>query len=344
MRKWFYHALFWIVLFLIWDRLFYFYVDNQANSVYFSLLDVSLVMAGFYLLYLWVMPDYLRRKNLARLLLQAVLIVGILGGLDALLMLLFLRHMLVPIHFNFTWNYSDLEYNRFFIAGAGGLGGCFVKLALDRLELSRKMAAIAKERSQAELTYLKAQLNPHFLFNSLNSLYAQLELDNGGAKRTLAAIADLLRYQLYECNAELIPLEKELAYLENYISLQRMRLDNCRVDWLSEGEPAGLLIAPLLLIPFVENAFKHVSDHPDGANRITIRLALSGRQLSFHCSNTINPECSGPKTHRGLGLANARQRLALIYGNDHLLEQETTDHRYNIRLTLNLSHAELSDR
>ena len=338
MRRVVLHVCFWIVFYFMWNRIVNFYVSDVMNRLYFSALDVSLIVIAFYIIYGYVMPDYLRRKSMATLILLCVLLTVSLAGVYSWIMGVFLHHRLVPIHFDFSWDYTDLQYNRFFIALLGVLAGCFVKLAMDRLEVGRKMEIMEKERSQAELTYLKAQINPHFLFNSLNSLYTQLEINSEEAKGTLVSLADLLRYQLYECNTDLISVAKEFAYLENYFNLQKIRKDNCNAVLLIDGNYENLLIAPLLLIPFVENAFKYVSDYDDRGNCIKAGIGLAGSAMTFYCNNTVDPAGQQPtgKMKTGIGLINVRKRLELIYGNRYKLKEGMNDGLYQVTLTLNL--------
>lgn len=338
MRKFLLHFFFWIVFFLMWNRIVNFYVSDTVNRLYFSVLDVTLIVCSFYSIYLYIMPDYLRRKKIATLLLLSFLLTILLAGIYSWIMGVFLHHGLVPIHFDFSWDYTDLQYNRFFIALLGVLAGCFVKLAVDRIEVGRRMEIMEKEKSQAELIYLKAQINPHFLFNSLNSLYTQLELNLEEAKGTLVSIADLLRYQLYECNADLIPIDKELAYLENYFNLQNIRKDNCNAHFSIEGDHTNFLIAPFLLIPFVENAFKYVSDYDDQENFIKIGLYFVNSELNFSCINTFDVKSrqQSDNVDKGIGLINVKKRLELIYSNRFRLKEEINKETYQVTLTLNL--------
>ncbi|HWK04790.1 MAG TPA: sensor histidine kinase [Puia sp.] len=301
-------------------------------------MDVSLIAFAFYIIYVYVMPDYLRRKRIGTLILLSILLTILLAGIYSWVMGVFLHHGLVPIHFYFSWDYTDMQYNRFFIALIGVLAGCFVKLAVDRLEVGRRMETMEKEKSLAELTYLKAQINPHFLFNSLNSLYAQLELNPEGAKGTLVSLADLLRYQLYECNTDFIPVAKELAYLKNYFSLQNIRCDNCSANLLIKGDCEDLRIAPFLLIPFVENAFKYVSDYDDQENFIKVEVDFVKSELNFVCINTFDVKSyqQTDNMNKGIGLINVKKRLELIYGNKFKLEEGINNGSYYVTLTLNL--------
>lgn len=329
MRKFWVHTGFWLVFFLMWNRLLYFYVNNEWNRLYFSALDIGLILLAFYTVYAYLMPDYFRRKRLSRLIILSVLLILGLAGLAAWIMGLLLQNMIVPIHFDFSWTYKDMQYNRLFMALLGVLAGIFVKLALDRFELRRRLSALEQERSTAELTYLKAQLNPHFLFNSLNSLYSQLELGTGDPKQTLSALADMLRYQLYDSGQDLASLNKELAYLADYIALQKLRLDNCTVTYSVAGDIASQEIAPLLLITFVENAFKHVSDNLT-ENFIDIRVRISEGQLHFSCQNSFEADSIG----KGIGLENVHKRLSLIYGERQRLQINKENKIYQIELSL----------
>lgn len=316
----------------------YFYVSNQVNRIYFSALDTGTVILAFYIIYLYMMPYYFKRKNIWVLILSSVTLILVLSGVFSWVMWIFLQHNLVPIHFEFSWNYKDLQLNRFFIVLAGVLGGCFVKLAIDRFEGEKRMDTMEKEKSLAELNYLKAQLNPHFLFNSLNSLYTQLEMGSGDAKATLASIADLLRYQLYECIDDFIAVDKEIAYLRNYFILQSLRKDNCKAEMIVNEPQANLLIAPLLLIPFIENAFKYVADSDGQENFIRVNLTFNEDILLFHCINTVDqPELSlSSAADNGIGLVNVQKRLDLIYKNRHQLKAGIANERYEVLLTLEL--------
>lgn len=338
MRKFFWHFFFWVVFFLMWNQIVNFYVSDDLNRLYFSLLDVSLIICSFYIVYLFIMPDYFRRKKIGTLILFSGILVILLAVIYAWIMGIFLHHGVVPIHFDFSWDYTDLQYNRFFVALLGVLAGCFVKLAVDRLEVGRRMEIMEKERSQAELTYLKAQINPHFLFNSLNSLYTQLECNSGEAKTTLVSIADLLRYQLYECNADLISIAKELAYLENYFALQNIRKDNCRAELLIGTCDVNLLIAPFLLMPFIENAFKYVSDYDGQDNFIKVTINFVNSELNFYCDNTFDSKSypQGDNINKGIGLINVKKRLELMYGNRYRLKEKMDKGVYHVALTLNL--------
>ncbi len=196
-------------------------------------------------------------------------------------------------------------------------------------ELIRK---IQIEKLNTELDYLKAQINPHFLFNSINTIYFQIDKHNNTARETLLTFSEMLRYQLYECNGQEIAVEKEVNYLRNYAELQRLRKDeNYRISFHCEAEVANFTIVPLLLIPFVENAFKHVSH--SSANEVRVTLARTGNVFHMQVFNTKEER---PAEAGGIGLKNVRRRLELLYPGRHELAMRETAGTFEIDLRLKI--------
>jgi two-component system, LytTR family, sensor kinase len=200
-------------------------------------------------------------------------------------------------------------------------------------ELIRKMEI---EKLSSELDYLRAQINPHFVFNSINTVYFQIDKQNVDARDSLSAFSDLLRYQLYECNGNEIPIEKEIVYLQNYIELQRKRKDeNYNISFLAGDNLNGFTISPLLLIPFVENAFKHVSHYSCGNQvRIMARRRNDSFELSVFNTKERKATLNG---HDGIGLKNAKRRLELLYKNRHKLIIDDEGDSYEVNLSLKIS-------
>ena len=197
-------------------------------------------------------------------------------------------------------------------------------------ELIRKMEI---EKLSSELEYLKAQINPHFVFNSINTIYFQIDKQNIPARESLSAFSEMLRYQLYECNGKEIAIEKELMYLKNYVSLQRMRKDeNYAISFVVEENVSGFTISPLLLIPFVENAFKHISHHPH-KNEVRIKIARHDDRVELSVFNTKGSKAI-TNDHQGIGLKNVKRRLELLYENRHELAIDDKTDSYEVHLTL----------
>lgn len=196
-----------------------------------------------------------------------------------------------------------------------------------------QLRQIAFDQVNTELAYLRAQINPHFLFNSINTIYFQIDKENHTARQMLSVFSDMLRYQLYECNEGLIPIEKEVEYLRNYVELQRMRKDeHYKISFYAGPGLRGFRIAPLLLLPFVENAFKHISHSPDG-NSIDIELRFSEGMFRLNVVNSTEP---AGRAVGGIGLRNVRRRLDLLYPGQHELLLQHGDGWYRVQLAIRL--------
>lgn len=196
-----------------------------------------------------------------------------------------------------------------------------------------QMRKIEMEKLNTELEYLRAQINPHFLFNSINTIYFQIDKQNQQARDTLEKFSEMLRYQLYDCSGNQIEIEKEVNYLRNYIELQKLRFGSRYEVRVSVGENMnGFTIPPLLLIPFVENAFKHVSHFTDRPNEIRIELSRLTSQLFFKIVNTVEPQAL--KQEGGIGVKNVSRRLELLYSNQHTLTIEHGSSVYSVSLQI----------
>ena len=187
---------------------------------------------------------------------------------------------------------------------------------------------------QRHLSQLKAQIQPHFLFNTLNSIYALAVRQDDRTADTIVQLSEFLRYVVAQQGSnEPVELRRELEYIENYLALQRARLrDSVRVDYRVRGDPAGMTIAPLLLITYVENAFKH-GVSPEEPSEINIEVDIGGGRVTLRVVNTI-VAIRFREADSGVGLENTRQRLKLLYPGRHELTIDKTDDRYGVTLTI----------
>ncbi len=215
-----------------------------------------------------------------------------------------------------------------------------IKLTKSWIQSTRRQQLLEREKLETELKFLRSQFNPHFLFNTINSIFFLIHKNPDMATSALAKFSDLLRFQLYECNEMQIPLENELRYLDNFIELQKLRQNrnvNVSIDIDSQVK-IKLAIAPFVLITFTENAFKHVSDHIDRPNWIRIALRLNGFHLQFKISNTLTTQSEKDVvTFGGLGLANIKRRLDLIYPGQYQLNIEHNAGSFEVELSLKLT-------
>ena len=216
-----------------------------------------------------------------------------------------------------------------------------IKLAKNWLESQNRTRQIEREKLETELKFLRSQFNPHFLFNTINSVHTLINRNPVMATETLTRFSDLLRYQLYECNEHYISLDKELDYLKSYVDLEEIRLnDNYEINLKAEGTAENLIIAPFVLIPFLENAFKHVSHHSKQVNWINIDIQIKDQTLFLAVSNSTSEKyksASVDEGDQGIGLPNVQRRLALLYPGAHSLEIIDDDQNYSVFLQLQLS-------
>ncbi|MBB1284147.1 histidine kinase [Flavisolibacter sp. BT320] len=216
------------------------------------------------------------------------------------------------------------------------IAGMAVKLLTDYNAAQKRLLQIAREKAETELNFLKSQINPHFLFNSLNAVYFLIDKNNAEARRALHKFSEMLRYQLYEVKDVKIDIEKEISYLQDYIGLQQLRIENCDVTVQIEPSVKGFAIEPLLLLPFVENSFKHLSHFSNGSrNTVSIALTRKNGEMQFSIQNTTEAKVSS-QPYGGIGLTNVKRRLELLYPQKHQLEVAETDGWYRVQLKLKL--------
>ncbi|WP_245564923.1 sensor histidine kinase [Spirosoma panaciterrae] len=215
-----------------------------------------------------------------------------------------------------------------------------IKLTKNWIQTRQRQQLLETEKLETELKFLRNQFNPHFLFNTINSIFFLIHKNPDMASDSLAKFSELLRYQLYECNDQQIPLGKEISYLQNFIELQKLRQSGnmeVTVD-LDSTYTDHLAIAPFIVMTFVENAFKHVSRHSDRANWIRIQLILDGSCLTLFVANSLAAEQGNEVVkYGGIGLQNVQRRLDLLYAGQYSLTIQHDTTSFNVALRLNLA-------
>lgn len=198
----------------------------------------------------------------------------------------------------------------------------------------RELEEAQRKSTEAELVWLKNQLNPHFLFNSLNNISSLTQIDPDQAQEAIAQLSDLLRYALYESQKPLVPLAGEVEFMQNYIAMMKLRCsDKTEVNEDFRIGTGHEQIAPLLFVSFIENAFKHgtSSNH---ASRISVRLHASDGKIVFDCRNTNFPKGESDHSGSGIGLENTRRRLDLCYPGKYVWEQKIENEDYCIKIEI----------
>lgn len=193
-----------------------------------------------------------------------------------------------------------------------------------------------KLQREMELNYLKEQVNPHFLFNSLNSIYSLSRQQSPETSTVVMQLSELMRYQLESAKKDTVLVKQELEFVENYLLLEEKRLGTrCTIEFLIEGEPSDHSLAPMLLIPFVENAVKHGAQSTNEPSSIEVTATMSDAILHFSVINS-KPATVPPSKREGMGLENVKRRLQLLYPNAHVLQIENLEDQYQVRLTIDL--------
>lgn len=203
-------------------------------------------------------------------------------------------------------------------------------------QLKQQLKDEKAKNTEAELAWLKNQINPHFLFNTLNNISSLTQIDADAAQDAIAQLSDLLRYAMYETNKNTVPLGGEVEFMHNYIELMKLRCnEQTSVNYQLSTDSEQVEVAPLLFISLIENAFKHgVSSGRPSA--ISIKLEQHQGQLTFICDNTNYPKNDKDRSGSGIGIENTRRRLELMYADRYEWEQTLEDNIYHVMIKLKL--------
>ena len=328
------HVLLWLLLFGLWFMLRYEGYATPALAFKITFVKILDLMLMVYVTNYLLIPFLLYKKRYG---LFVLLFIGMILTSSITKMYIIGQLAHDPAFFNIGGNLKARIYDNviphFFLV----IAGAAFKLMFDQFRLQKKMTELAKEKAEAELNFLKSQINPHFLFNSLNSVYFLIDKNNADARKALHKFSDMLRFQLYEANGEKIPIEKEINYLQDYVHLQQLRKDeNYKVQFNCSPEVKEFSIEPLLLIPFVENAFKHISHKTDGSNFVKLDMARSNGYFEFTVENSQEKGIYTTEQHGGIGMNNVKRRLELLYPDTHKLNVDDNPDTFKINLKLKI--------
>lgn len=289
-----------------------------------------------YLNYFVFLPRFLKHKNLWRYLAEFALPFALVMlariNFDRFLMDGFSHHEEYLYRTRFVVQVITVN---FFIV----IFVAMLRFAEAWLELEAKRKEVENERLTAELNFLKAQINPHFLFNTLNNLYYLAFSKSDNTTEVIAKLSQMMRYMIYDSNYPLVPLSKEIEYMQNYISLERLRLnDQIPIQFQVKGETERVLIAPLIFITFLENAFKHgVTNNSPGA-WVNVLIQLNGQECTYTVENKKLLKSGADKDEKsGIGLRNVKRRLELSYPGKYELTVNDQPDRYSVKLHIILS-------
>ena len=330
------HLLFWAGYILLSGLSFssmyplsYAFSRTLVASAFFALVTYANVF--------WLIPYYLTNRKYAFyvfLLLLVVLVCTVLR--------LFTQRVLLPeIPVDFLLTKDGLRNKPFnFAFSANLIAALFstlLQFGVDWFDNIRTQEALRNEKLSAELKFLKVQLSPHFLFNTLNNIYTLAYLKEDNAAPMIMRLSDSMRYMLHECNETTVPLEREIHFLEGFVALGKLKSETMNITFTTHGIRPTHRIAPLLLLPFFENVFKHsdVDTNPEGW--VDVNLAVDEtNQLCFRMTNTKRKSPSNQREASGIGLDNVRKRLVLLYPQRHRLITEDQSGIFSVHLDLKL--------
>jgi len=330
----FWHVFIWLSLI----SFILFAIRNSTMSVHSILILFALYgainISLFYLNYLVLIPRFLNSKHYALYAATVLVIVLAYGQVKYGVALIFPNDVLMRSANGISAVMSFWQY--FVSTTVTGLLFIFLsivlKFSIDWFLNERIQRDLENQRLTAELAFLKSQINPHFLFNSLNSIYSLAYQRSDNTPGAILKLSEIMRYMLYESNDNKVALEKELQYLQNYIDLQKIRFGNkASIDFKIEGEVGEQRIVPLLLIAFIENAFKHGVGN-DAAAAIQLLIRIDATSLYFFIKNkkhANNRDAAG-----GIGLSNVKRRLDLLYPRKYSLEIRDEIDTYTCELSL----------
>ncbi|MCU0443442.1 MAG: histidine kinase [Microscillaceae bacterium] len=344
----FYHILFWLAYGLFWAIIFAQDLSPQNQFEFsrehgiFILILVIVQIISAYLTVFLLIPRLLYQNHYLWFGLSYFVMLEagarmILAGLQPAVCLFpndMIAHYFNRWDYQITAGYLITVFSTTLLASG--------RVILDRFQSEKRNRVLEKEKFETELKFLKAQINPHFLFNTINSIFHLIDKNPAQAQEMLAKFSEMLRYQLYETGTDKIPLAHELAYIRNYAEMEKIRKGkNIEIELQLPDYQLDIEIMPLLLLTFVENAFKHISNFYDKKNWIKIELKIENECLYFNVENSKeNHNRLIDNNLGGVGLVNLQKRLALSYPNQYDLKIRNEASIYRVDLVLQTSKSQ----
>ena len=346
---WLRHLLFWIIYFFVfamWDG---FDINNYKSGIETTLVFTPANFIYIYGIVYWLVPKFLiKGKHL-----EFCLMFGIWMMAGLIMNFLTRYYILLPlrggrpdysIHFDGNSFRQVFAFGSFVVMNTVAMIGGFIKFFKYWYVEQQQKEQAEKEKLNAELELLKAQLHPHFLFNTLNNLYSLVYEKSDRAPKMLMRLSGLLSYVLYECKANEVLLSKEISVIKDYVALEKERYgDRLDISFNFSGDIEDKMIAPMLFQPFIENAFKHGTSEQLGKAWMSIDLSVKENQLYFKVINSCdNNPVAVPEKH-GVGIENAKKRLGLLYPGNFKLQNGVEDDVYIVSLSLELKASEIKE-
>jgi two-component system, LytTR family, sensor kinase len=314
--------------------------EGRVMTALYSILLFAFIpsVISYFLYYFFLFPRYLQQKKIV-----LAILFGLLISIGASVMAYILHRYFIE-----TGQLADMDEHGIhgrstaprtimvmtFIGALCGMVALVIKGFITWFN-EIKLKEILKEKNhEMEMALIKSQLDPHLLFNTINNIDALILKDSVTASEYLNKLSDIMRFILYETKGDKIALSKEIEYIDKYIGLQKIRTANENyVHFEVTGKPGNTMIAPMVFIPFIENAFKH-THNKKLENAISVHIFINDNTIQLVCENKLDPKSTVQHTTGGLGNALIKMRLNLIYAGKHQLEVHKTDERYSVNLII----------
>ncbi len=346
-RKAVMHTLFWVIMLLIVFSNENFEYGNTIQwqiLFHFVFAFIMFALVSYYNIY-YLIPKYFKHKEYVHY--GLMLVIGMVAG--SFLVLLFKEFtnqidFLIPPICKYGKDESALAYFFHILYGEVMfvLATIFFYILEELIRLQGvtiKIKEVESQKVQSELQALKAQINPHFLFNTLNNIYSH-SLDNSPqTPEMILKLSALMSYILYDCHEERVPVANELEFIKSYLQLEKLRFeDTIEVDLQITESHSNRTVAPLLLIPFIENAFKHGSCNCTSNTKkfVTVKIDIQQSVINFSCQNSIDHTTTNKLSVKesGIGIENVKKRLELLYPAHHNLQIEVKENIFSVQLTI----------
>jgi sensor histidine kinase YesM len=331
------HVAFWGIAFFILLKDFQTTDAIIRVDIIYTAIFIVFIAAAVYVNLLWLVPQFFNKGQYGWYALFAVvMLIGMTFlyrySFDIIVAIAFRGYYLIS-YFEF---WSIMKYFAVFFVISSLLH--FSKSYFLYKDAEARLSKAQKEIVQAELNALKSQVNPHFLFNSLNSIYSLVLKKSASAPMALVRLSDILRYVIYESNEARVPLHKELTFLSNYVALQKLRMrDQDSLTFDTDGVLDQQKIAPLLLIPIIENTFKHGEKGSQEGFRASIEVRINDSEVYLHAVNNVaSVDIMKGEKDKGTGLDNLRKRLEMIYPKQHQLQIHPTQDTFTVDLKIKI--------
>ncbi len=332
-----FHVLFWLLFFMI---LLFTDIDANPKEPFLFIFTNELINIIFYIIIVYfnlnyLIPHYFKWNKLSLYLIILLFFVVVLTPLK--MIIFYVKFSNYPLK---QTEIIDSQYDFLLIHILVAGFSTIFKIVGDWARDQRIKNELEAQNLQSELNFLKTQINPHFLFNTLNNLYALTLKKSEKAPEIVIKLSEMMRYMLYECNEKEVPLVKEVNYLRNYLDLERLRqAKDVDIQLEVKGMVTNQRIAPLLFIPFVENSFKHGLNRQITDGYVHIALHIQKDKVALFVKNSKAPvmPARNSKPSGGIGLVNVKRRLDLLYPNRHHLETIDSPNEYEINLEVDLA-------